>query len=171
VKGIPFLDETLLEETAGSLAANIETEVMCRVHIGCSRFREDDTEYQKLYGQAALALEAGKRFYHNRNVFSYDKLGIAKIVWQIPQKAGAEFLEEVLGDQAQELLNEENYTLIHCFFDNNLNISETARQLYLHRNTLVYRLERIQKITGLDIRRFEDAITMKIALMLLENRE
>ena len=114
-----------------------------------------------------MAIEVGKIFYADLETVSYSKLGIGRLIYQIPMSLCEMFIREIFGDEIPNVFSEENLVTIQKFFENNLNISETARQLYLHRNTLVYRLERLEKMLGLDIRKFEDAMTFKLAMMVL----
>jgi len=108
-----------------------------------------------------------KIFYIEKNVIGYDKLGIGRLIYQLPVSLCRMFMNEIFGANLPDKLDEETLITIHKFFENSLNVSETARQLYIHRNTLVYRIERLQKDTGLDIRNFDDALTFKIALMVV----
>ena len=108
----------------------------------------------------------GRIFYEEKNILAYNELGIGRLIHQLPVSLCEMFLNEVFSGKAVEQFDEETLSTVHKFFENNLNISETARQLFLHRNTLVYRLEKIQKKTGLDVRVFDDALTFKIALMV-----
>ena len=119
----------------------------------------------KSYREAGIAMEVGRLFYAERVVTAYEKLGIGRLIYHLPLKLCEQFVREVLGEGTTELLDEETLSTVHRFFENGLNMSETARQLHVHRNTLVYRLEKLQKATGLDIRVFEDAMTFQIALM------
>ena len=114
-----------------------------------------------------MALEVGRIFYADKESLSYSRLGIGRLIYQLPVSLCEMFLREVFGERIPDVFDEETTVTIQKFFDNNLNISETARQLYVHRNTLVYRLERIEKALGLDIRAFEDAMLFKIALMVM----
>ena len=115
-----------------------------------------------------MALEVGSIFYMQKDTISYAKLGIGRLIYQLPMSLCEMFIREVFGDEVPQILDdEEAMSTISKFFENNLNISETARQLYVHRNTLVYRLERIEKAIGLDIRTFDDAMIFKIATMVL----
>jgi carbohydrate diacid regulator len=125
-------------------------------------------ELTQSYQEAKMALEVGRVFYAQRDTISYGKLGIGRLIYQLPMSLCHMFIKEVFGDQIPDILeDEEAMSTINKFFENNLNISETARQLYVHRNTLVYRLERIEKAIGLDIRTFEDAMTFRIAVMVI----
>ena len=115
-----------------------------------------------------MALEVGRLFYVEKEIMAYDRLGIGRLIYQLPMSLCEMFIREVFGDEVPQILDdEEAMSTISKFFENNLNISETARQLYVHRNTLVYRLERIEKAIGLDIRTFDDAMIFKIATMVL----
>ena len=114
-----------------------------------------------------MALDVGKIFYADKQIASYTKLGIGRLVYQLPLPLCQMFMKEVFGDHMPEAFDEETLITINKFFENSLNVSETARQLYVHRNTLVYRLEKIEKSTGLDIREFDDALTFKIAMMVV----
>ena len=115
-----------------------------------------------------MALEVGRLFYVEKEIMAYDRLGIGRLIYQLPMSLCEMFIREVFGDEVPQILDdEEAMSTISKFFENNLNISETARQLYVHRNTLVYRLERIEKSIGLDIRTFDDAMIFNIATMVL----
>ena len=118
-----------------------------------------------------MALEVGRIFYADKESLSYSRLGIGRLIYQLPVSLCEMFLREVFGERIPDVFDEETTVTIQKFFDNNLNISETARQLFVHRNTLLYRLERLEKSLGLDIRKFEDAMTFKIAMMVLSNME
>jgi carbohydrate diacid regulator len=120
------------------------------------------------YKEASLALDVGRIFFKDRNVIAYSVLGIGRLIYQLPIPLCKMFIKEIFKDKTPNDFDEETITTINKFFENNLNVSETSRQLYIHRNTLVYRLDKLQKATGLDLRVFEDAITFKIALMVVE---
>ena len=114
-----------------------------------------------------MALDVGKIFYAEKNVVAYSTLGIGRLIYQLPVNLCKLFIEEIFGENLPNNLDEETQITINKFFENNLNVSETSRQLFVHRNTLVYRIEKIQKSTGLDLRNFDDALTFKIALMVV----
>lgn len=118
------------------------------------------------YKEAKMAMEVCRIFYDDQTISSYNKLDIGRLIYQLPIPLCKLFLKEIFGDMKIEDLDKETITTINKFFENSLNVSETSRQLFIHRNTLVYRLDKIQKLTGLDLRVFEDAITFKIALMV-----
>ena len=125
-------------------------------------------EVSKSYKEAKLALDVGKIFFSERNVIAYSALGIGRLIYQLPIPLCKMFIREIFEGKSPDDFDEETLTTINKFFENNLNVSETSRQLYIHRNTLVYRLDKLQKSTGLDLRVFEDAITFKIALMVVK---
>ena len=119
------------------------------------------------FQEAKLALEVGRVFYAEKEVISYEKLGIGRLIYQLPMSLCEMFIREVFGENVPEILDdEEAMSTIAKFFENNLNVSETSRKLFVHRNTLVYRLEKIKKLTGLDLREFDHAIVFKVALMV-----
>ena len=118
------------------------------------------------FKEAQIALEVGKVFDTEKNIVNYDHLGIARLIYQLPTTLCEMFLKEVFKQSSIESLDQETLFTIQSFFENNLNVSETSRGLFVHRNTLVYRLEKIRKITGLDLREFDDAIVFKVALMV-----
>mgnify|MGYP000328892848 FL=1 len=126
----------------------------------------DIKEVSKSYKEAKLALDVGKIFFSERSVIAYSALGIGRLIYQLPIPLCKMFIREIFEGKSPDEFDEETLTTINKFFENSLNVSETSRQLYIHRNTLVYRLDKLQKSTGLDLRVFEDAITFKIALMV-----
>ena len=128
----------------------------------------DIKEVSKSYKEAKLALDVGKIFFGERNVIAYSALGIGRLIYQLPIPLCKMFIREIFEGKSPDDFDEETLTTINKCFENNLNVSETSRQLYIHRNTLVYRLDKLQKSTGLDLRVFEDAITFKIALMVVK---
>ena len=128
-------------------------------------------ELSKSYKEAVMSLNVGKIFYKGQKIISYEMLGIGRLIYQLPIHLCKIFINEIFPNGLPDEIDDEVLQTIHKFFENSLNISETARQLFIHRNTLVYRLEKIQKITGLDIRVFDDALTFQIALMVLNYME
>ena len=155
-------------KTAHTLSDMLNTEAMISVRIACGSPVSTLTELSGSCREAQLALEIGRIFYPDRRIISYDRLGIGRLIHQLPESLCRQFLRESFPPGAIEELTDEDLSTVRIFLNNNLNISETARQLYTHRNTLVYRLEKLEKLTGLDIRRFEDAMTFHIALMVRE---
>ena len=113
-----------------------------------------------------MALEVGRIFYPTRNVISYETLGIGRLIYQLPTNLCHMFMDEILGDVKIDVIDSETMSTVLKFFENNLNVSETSRNLYIHRNTLVYRLDKLQKLTGLDMRNFDEAILFKLLLMV-----
>jgi len=125
-------------------------------------------EVSRSYKEARMALNVGKIFFEERKVIAYSSLGIGRLIYQLPIPLCKMFIREVFDGKSPDDFDDETLTTINKFFENSLNVSETSRQLYIHRNTLVYRLDKLQKTTGLDLRVFEDAITFKIALMVVK---
>ena len=125
-------------------------------------------EVSRSYKEAKMALDVGKIFFDERTVIAYSELGIGRLIYQLPIPLCKMFIREIFGGKSPDDFDEETLTTISKFFENSLNVSETSRQLFIHRNTLVYRLDKLQKSTGLDLRVFEDAITFKIALMVVK---
>lgn len=156
-----------LEQTANVLVDMLNTEVMTQVRVAYGTIIEEIKEVSKSYKEAKMALDVGKIFYSEKNIVAYNTLGIGRLIYQLPIPLCEMFMKEVFGENMPDSFDEETVTTINKFFDNNLNVSETSRQLYVHRNTLVYRLEKLQKSTGLDIRIFDDALTFKIAMMVV----
>ncbi len=154
-------------QVAHTIADMINTEVMINVRIGFGTMVSELKSVSKSYKEARMALEVGKIFYTESNISAYNTLGIGRLIYQLPVSLCKMFIEEIFGDHIPEELDEETLQTVHKFFENNLNVSETSRQLFLHRNTLVYRIEKLQKSIGLDIRVFDDALTLKIALMVV----
>ena len=125
-------------------------------------------EVSRSFKEAKMALDVGKIFFDDRRIIAYSELGIGRLIYQLPIPLCKMFIHEIFGRKSPDEFDEETLTTIYKFFENSLNVSETSRQLFIHRNTLVYRLDKLQKSTGLDLRIFEDAITFKIALMVVK---
>ncbi len=160
------IDSKDLEKLASSIVDTLSSEFYthCSIGIGTSVTGIKDLAHS--FKEAQVALEVGKVFDTERSIVSYDNLGIARLVYQLPTTLCDMFLKEVFKRGSIETLDQETLFTIQKFFENNLNVSETSRKLFVHRNTLVYRLEKIKKLTGLDLREFEDAIVFKVALMV-----
>lgn len=156
-----------LMEIADTIAAMMNAEAMLNVRVSFGTVVQELKDVSKSYKEAKMALDVGKIFYAEKNVAAYSTLGIGRLIYQLPVNLCKIFIEEIFGDNVPSDLDEETLTTINKFFENNLNVSETSRQLFVHRNTLVYRIEKIQKSTGLDLRNFDDALTFKIALMVV----
>lgn len=158
-----------LDHTAKIIADTLGMEAMVSVRVSYGTIVEELKDVSRSYKEAILALEVGRVFYAEKNILAYNELGIGRLIHQLPQSLCEMFLKEVFAGEIEGLFDDEELTTVFTFFDNNLNISETSRQLYIHRNTLVYRLEKIQKKTGLDVRVFDDALTFKIAIMVADH--
>ena len=157
-----------LQTLARMIVDNMHTEAMVKVRVGYGNRVHNLQDIAKSYQEAKMALEVGRIFYAERETIAYSLLGIGRLIYQLPMSLCNMFIKEVFGEKVPDILeDEEAMSTINKFFENNLNISETARQLYVHRNTLVYRLERIEKAIGLDIRTFDDAMTFRIAVMVI----
>lgn len=166
--------ENVQEEAAGiatTLVDMINVEAMSRVRVFYGNAAKELKDVTKAYTEAKMALEVGKIFYAEKTVVAYNMLGIGRLIYQLPLPICDMFLNEVFSGSMPEEIDEETLMTINTFFEKNLNLSETARQLYIHRNTLAYRLEKVEKATGLDIRTFDDAMTFKLALMVAEYRK
>jgi len=146
----------------------LNTEAMSKVHIAYGTIVNEIKDVSRSYKEAKMALDVGKIFYSNRNIVAYNNLGIGRLIYQLPMPLCKMFIREIFEGKSPDDFDEETLTTINKFFENSLNVSETSRQLYIHRNTLVYRLDKLQKMTNLDLRVFEDAITFKIALMVVK---
>jgi carbohydrate diacid regulator len=149
------------------LVDTLNTEALVGVHISYSDYFTDLSMTANIYKENALALEVGKLFHSDKKVYPNDKLGVGRLIKDIPLETCRKFIAEVFGDEAPKLLDSETGNIVNTFINNNLNIAETARQLHMHRNTLIFRLEKIENATGLDLRNFEDALTFRIATMIV----
>lgn len=160
-------DFEALDRIAQMLVDMLNTgDTEARVRVSYGTVVSQLKNVSKSYKEAKMAMDVGRVFYPEKSVIAYRTLGIGRLIYQLPLPLCNMFLNEALGESLPDTFDEETLTTINKFFENNLNVSETARQLFVHRNTLVYRLEKLQKTTGLDIRVFEDALTFKIALMV-----
>ena len=157
-----------LEKTATSIVDMLNTESLTRVSVAFGTIVNEIKDVSRSYKEAKMALDVGKIFYSSKNVVAYSKLGIGRLIYQLPLPLCRMFIKEIFDGKSPDEFDEETLTTINKFFENSLNVSETSRQLYIHRNTRVYRLDKLQKSTGLDLRVFEDAITFKIALMVVK---
>ena len=144
----------------------LSAEAMTSVYVAIGTVVNDLKNVSASYKEAKMALEVGKIFEENKKIVNYEQLGIGRLIYQLPAPLCKMFINEVLHGLSMDQFDEETLTTVNKFFENNLNVSETSRQLYIHRNTLVYRLDKLQKMTGLDLRNFDDAIIFKIMLMV-----
>ncbi len=155
-----------LEELAASIESTVSSELLIKTVIGIGSVAGHLRELADRYKEAQVAIEVGKVFDTEKSIIHYDNLGIGRIIYQLPTTLCEMFLSEVFKKNPIESLDQETLYTINKFFENNLNVSETSRKLFVHRNTLVYRLEKIKKLTGLDLREFDHAIVFKVALMV-----
>ena len=156
-----------LHELAETIVAMMNAEALLDVKVAYGTVVQELKDVSKSYKEAKMALDVGKIFYAEKKVIAYSTLGIGRLIYQLPVNLCKIFIDEIFGDNVPYDLDEETLNTLNKFFENNLNVSETSRQLFVHRNTLVYRIEKIQKSTGLDLRSFDDALTFKIALMVV----
>lgn len=165
------------EEIAHTIVDMLGAEAMLSVRVAYGLPVKELKNLSKCYKEAKMALEVGSIFHSQMTVLSYENLGIGRLIYQLPINLCKIFVKEVFGDTKPEDIDEETLSTINKFFENNLNVSETARQLYIHRNTLVYKMEKLKAAIGLDMRQFDDAVTFKIVMMVvdyvtyLENQE
>ena len=162
----PGTDIKEIEKIAKSIADTLNSEFYVKVSIGIGTVVDNIKDLARSYKEAQVAFEVGKVFDTEKNIISYENLGIGRLIYQLPTTLCEMFLQEVFKNGSLDSLDRETLMTIQCFFENNLNVSETSRKLFVHRNTLVYRLEKIRKLTGLDLREFDHAITFKVALMV-----
>jgi carbohydrate diacid regulator len=167
IKQLPEGSDTRdLQKIAKQMSASITQEVGVKVVIGIGTIVNHIRDLARAYKEAGVAIDVGKVFENEKTVITYENLGIGRLIYQLPTILCQMFLQEVFKKNPIDALDQETLLTINKFFENNLNVSETARKLFVHRNTLVYRLEKIKKLTGLDLREFDDAITFKVALMV-----
>ena len=159
---------TEIEITAGQLERELAKEGFENIRIAYGTVVGEIKEVSRSYKEAKMALDVSKIFFSERSVIAYNELGIGRLIYQLPLPLCRMFIREIFKGKNPEEFDEETLATINKFFENSLNVSETSRQLFIHRNTLVYRLDKLLKSTGLDLRVFEDAITFKIALMVVE---
>lgn len=154
-------------QVAYTIVDMMSAEAMLNVKVAFGTVVSELKDVSKSYKEAKMALDVGKIFYAEKNVVAFTTLGIGRLIYQLPVNLCKMFIQEIFGDDIPEELDDEMLTTINKFFENNLNVSETSRQLFVHRNTLVYRIEKLKMSTGLDVRAFDDALTFKIALMVV----
>ena len=157
-----------IEKSAKGLSGQLQKDGLKNVRVAYGTVVHEIKEVSRSYKEAKMALDVGKIFFDERDIIAYSELGIGRLIYQLPIPLCKMFIREIFGGKSPDDFDEETLTTIMKFFENSLNVSETSRQLFIHRNTLVYRLDKLQKTTGLDLRVFEDAITFKIALMVVK---
>ena len=155
-----------LNKTAEVIVNLFRADAENDVHVAYGTIVNEIKEVSRSYKEAKMALEVGKIFETDKYIVNYEKLGIGRLIYQLPLPLCRMFIKEVLHGLTMDDFDDETLATVNKFFENNLNVSETSRQLYIHRNTLVYRLDKLQKMTGLDLRNFDDAIIFKITLMV-----
>ena len=157
-----------VQKIATTIVDMMNTEAMLDVRVSYGTIVDELKDLSKSYKEAKMALEVGRIFYAEKRVNAYNTLGIGRLIYQLPESLCRIFIDEIFGGkEVPDDLDEETLNTINKFFENNLNVSETSRQLFVHRNTLVYRIEKLEKSSGLDVRKFDDALTFKIALMVI----
>ncbi len=172
ISGTTTYDE--LEKLAADMEEKLKTELGVKTTIGIGTVADHLRELADSYKEAQTAIDVGKVFDTDKSIINYERLGIGRLIYQLPTTLCEIFLSEVFKKNSIDSLDQETLFTINKFFENNLNVSETSRKLFVHRNTLVYRLEKIKKLTGLDLRQFDHAIVFKVALMVrkyLSSRE
>ncbi len=157
-----------LEAIANTIVSLINTEAMANAKVAFGNPVEELKDVSKSYKEGKLALEVSNIFYEEKSIAAYSALGIGRLIYQLPVNLCEMFLEEVFGDGLPPELDEETIAMIGKFLENNLNVSQTSEQLYMHRHTILYRIDKVQKATGLNLREFEDALTYRIAMMVLK---
>ena len=162
----PNVTSEELEKIASSMEETLKNELRIKTVIGIGTIAEHLRELADSYKEAQTAIEVGKVFDTEKSIMHYENLGIGRLIYQLPTTLCEIFLSEVFKKNSIDSLDQETLFTINKFFENNLNVSETSRKLFVHRNTLVYRLEKIKKLTGLDLRQFDHAIVFKVALMV-----
>ncbi len=155
-----------LEKAAYTIMDTLNSELMVKVFVAAGTVADNLKDIYRSYEEAKVALHIGGIFDSDKRFFNYNRLGIGRLIYQLPKDLCQLFLKEVFKDDSLDFLDAETMNTIQSFFENSLNVSETSRKLYVHRNTLVYRLDKIQKITGLDLRKFDDAIIFKVAILV-----
>ena len=162
----PTTEKEDLLKIARQIEQTLHTELFIKTMIGIGTVASHLRELADSYKEAQVAIEVGKVFDTEKTIINYENLGIGRLIYQLPTTLCEIFLSEVFKKNSIDALDQETLFTINKFFENNLNVSETSRKLFVHRNTLVYRLEKIKKLTGLDLREFDDAIIFKVALMV-----
>lgn len=167
IKALPSLDSAaFITKTAHNIVDTINSELLLTVYVGIGTAVKSINDIAHSYSEARLAIEIGRVFDANKYILSYGELGIGRLIYQLPSKLCELFLDEIFQKEGLEVLDDETLQTIDKFFENNLNVSETSRQLFVHRNTLVYRLDKIERLTGLDLRKFDDAVVFKVAALV-----
>ena len=159
--------EKEIEKAALGIEEQLHKIGITDIRIAYGTIVEEIKEVSRSFKEAKMALDVSRIFFEERTVIAYNELGIGRLIYQLPIPLCKMFIREIFKGKSPDDFDQETLATINKFFENSLNVSETSRQLFIHRNTLVYRLDKLQKSTGLDLRVFEDAITFKIALMVV----
>ncbi len=160
------VDVKELDKIAKSIMDTLYTEALVKIYVGIGGVCENIRELARAYKESQIALEVGRVFESDKQIVNFETLGIGRLIYQLPTTLCELFLNEVFKKESLDALDQETIITIQKFFKHNLNVSETARELFVHRNTLVYRLDKIEKITGLDLREFDQSVTFKVAMMV-----
>ena len=174
VKELKSGDSREVVRVAEQIDRAMDEEVGAPHVIGVGSVVNQLKDVARSFKEAQIAVDVGHVFSEEKTIMNFENLGIGRLIYQLPTTLCEMFLSEVFKKGSIESLDEETLFTIHKFFENNLNVSETSRKLFVHRNTLVYRLDKIKKLTGLDLREFDNAIVLKVALMVkqyLKSRE
>lgn len=155
-----------IEDVARCIEEILNTEMLIKIRVAYGEIVEDIRQLSQSYKEAKMALDVGAIFYSDKTIMAYNSLGIGRLIYQLPVNLCEIFVKEVFGDELPAEVDEEVIGTVNAFLDNNFNVSETARQLYIHRNTLGYRIEKLKQATGLDVREFNDALTFRIAILV-----
>ena len=162
------VSDSEIGEMAKSIADTLSAEAMLSVRVSYDKICDNLFQLASIYQELVVAMQIGQIFYASQSIYGFHDLGLGKLIYQVPREACISYLEDNLSQVDFRGLDAETMNTIHAFFESGLNIAEAARKLFLHRNTLVYRLDKFQKQTGLDIRMFDDAVTCRIGMMLAD---
>lgn len=155
------------KEFSFAIVQSIQEELTCEALVGMGDVFSELKEIKASYQHARTALQAGKQLLGGQVFYAYEGLGIARAIWEMTPIQCEQFLAEALTPEAErELQNKEMLESIDVFFQCNLNISVAARELYVHRNTLVYRIEKFNKASGYNLSDFRDAALVQFVLMV-----
>ena len=160
------VDTKELDKIAKSIIDTLYTEALVKAYVGIGGVCKNIRDLARSYKESQIALEVGGVFESDKQIVNFETLGIGRLIYQLPTTLCELFLNEVFKKESLDALDQETILTIQKFFKHNLNVSETARELFVHRNTLVYRLDKIEKITGLDLREFDQSVTFKVAMMV-----
>lgn len=160
------IDEEELVQLAAAIEETVLNETSLKISVGIGRCKDSIYKINESYDEALKSIKIGSIYEPQSKVYMYDSLLLERFLYEVPHQVSEKYFKSIFHDDLKKILNDEMIATIEKFFENSLNLSETARQLYIHRNTLVYRLDKIQKVLGLDLRNFHDAVTFKIMMML-----